>query len=173
MPTVTAKLRYLAIAPKKVRLAANVIKGMAVERAEAELKARPKRASRHLAKLLHSAVANAENTKHLSKRSLIVKNVLVDPGPSLKRILPRAMGRATPIWKRTSHVTLILESVEPEKAYEERKAEAEIKEKAEGILRRRSPEEEKPKFIPKKEAAAAKRELRKGFVQRIFRRKAI
>ena len=70
---------------------------------------RPQRSSGPLLKLLRSAVANAKNNNKLSEAKLAVKNIRVDQGPVLKRFLPRAQGRATPILKRTSHVTLVLE----------------------------------------------------------------
>lgn len=175
MIEVRAKLKYLRIAPKKVRPVANVIKHMSVERAEAELGARSKRASGPMLKLLRSAVANAKNVYHLDKSSLSVKNVLVDPGPSLKRILPRAHGKADPILKRMSHVTIILASkeVKAQMAEKVRLPESEAGkvspvEAEEGILKK---PEAHPKIASKMDDKRAKG--RRGFTQRVFRRKAI
>lgn len=117
MKTQVAKLNYLRIAPRKVRLVANLIKGMQVSEAEAQLLVNPKRASESVLKLLRSAVSNAKNNK-LAVEKLVVKEVRVDEGPVLKRWMPRAQGRATPIHKKSSHITLIL--AEAEKAVKSR-----------------------------------------------------
>ena len=115
--TQTAKLNYLRIAPRKVRLVATVIKGMSVNEAEAQLLVNPKRASEAVLKLLRSAVANAKN-KQMETEKLIVKEIKVDEGPMLKRWMPRAQGRATPIHKKSSHITMVL--AESEKAKKSR-----------------------------------------------------
>lgn len=175
-----AKLRYLSIAPKKVRRIANLLKGMSVIRAESELRARPQRASEPIRKLLHSAIANAEHNLHLEKSKLYISKITVDAGPSLKRMLPRAFGRATPLWKRSSHVTMVLstreisgkeaeEAIQAPQAviFEEKKREPEIAAKAE--------KQEKPKV--KRAVREFKKEIkpsaRGGFARRFFRRKAI
>lgn len=103
-----AKLRYLKIAPRKVRLVINLIRGKDIERARNELKFSSKRAAKPLLKLLESAIANAENNFDLKKENLYIKKITADEGPKLKRWRPRAYGRATQILKRSSHVTLIL-----------------------------------------------------------------
>ncbi len=102
------ELNYLMITPRKVRLIANTIKGMSVAEAEAQLILRPQRASAALLKLLRSAVANAKNNQQIGSEKLKVARIWVDPAPVIKRSLPRSQGRATPILKRMSHVTLIL-----------------------------------------------------------------
>ena len=104
-----AKLRHLRISPRKVRLIANLIKGLTVRQAEIQLKFSTKRSASSMLKLLKSAIANAENDGKASKENLFVSNVTVDKGPTLKRWRPRAMGRASSIMKRTSHVTLTLD----------------------------------------------------------------
>ncbi len=106
---IKAKLRHLRISPRKVRLVANLIKGLTIEEAERQLKFLTKRAALPILKLLNSAVANAENNNKLTKENLYISNIVVDVGPSLKRWRPRAMGRAFPILKRTSHITLTLD----------------------------------------------------------------
>jgi len=105
---ITAKLRYLRISPRKVRLVTNLIKGLSVIEAEGQLKFLTKKATKPVLKLLGSAVANAKNSTNIDKENLYVSNVIVGNGPTLKRWRPRAMGRASSIMKRTSHITLIL-----------------------------------------------------------------
>lgn len=104
-----AQLNYLHIAPRKVRLVANLIKGMAVNRAEFELGHLTKRSARSFEKLLRSAVANAKHNFHISGNGLYIKEIKVCQGPMLKRFTPRAFGRASPIRKRMSHIVLTLE----------------------------------------------------------------
>jgi large subunit ribosomal protein L22 len=106
---------------------ADLIRGLTVEEAERQLRFLTKRAAKPLLKLLNSAVANAENTFSLAKEKLYIAKILVDPGPTLKRWMPRAMGRATPIMKRTSHVTIVLDSKEALPLKKEAKEKAEEK----------------------------------------------
>lgn len=103
-----AILRYARISPRKVSIVLDLIRGKDVEMAKAILKNTPKSASEYLIKLLDSAVANAENNFNMSKDALYVSECYVCPGPTLKRIMPRARGSADRILKRTSHVTLIV-----------------------------------------------------------------
>lgn len=105
---IKAHLRYLRMAPRKVRLAAGAIKGKSAEEAEAVLEFLPKIAARALNKLLKSAIANARHNFNIEKENLVVKNITVDKGPTLKRFMPRARGMASPIRKRESHVTIVL-----------------------------------------------------------------
>lgn len=109
--TQKAQLNYLMIAPRKVRLIANTLKGMSVIDAQAQLLLRPQRAADALAKLLKSAIAGAVNNQQMNPSSLKVVNIWVDSAPVLKRSLPRAQGRATSIFKRMSHVTIELGEV--------------------------------------------------------------
>ncbi len=104
----TATLRYLRMAPRKVRLVADVIRGLSVNEAEAQLVMQRKRAAKPLLKLLRSAMANAKNNSKVSLEGLYVEAIKVDGGPMLKRFLPRARGSASPIQKKMSHVTLTL-----------------------------------------------------------------
>ncbi len=108
-----AKLNYLKIAPRKVRLIANLLKKRSAIEAEAELLYRPQRAAKPLLKLLRSAISNAAS-KDLKKEKLFVSDIRVDQGPILKRWMPRAQGRATPIHKKMSHIILVLEEKEGE-----------------------------------------------------------
>ena len=106
---ITAKLKNLRISPRKVRLVTNLIKGMDTENALVQLSNAVKGSSRAVEKLLRSAISNAENNFGLDKNNLLVSDVQVGEGPILKRWLPRAHGRATPLMKRTSNVYLVLD----------------------------------------------------------------
>jgi large subunit ribosomal protein L22 len=103
-----AVTKYLRIAPNKARLVADLIRGKRVGEALTVLRFTPKKGARFINKTLQSALASAENIKKMDIDKLIVKQIYVDKGPVLKRWQPRAMGRATPILKRTSHVTVVL-----------------------------------------------------------------
>ena len=105
---VTAKLRFLRMGPRKVRLIVDMIRGKKVTRALDLLSVMPKRAARPVLKLLNSAVANAKHNYSLAVEDLKVAQVYVDGGPVLKRWMPKAHGRATPIRERTSHINLVL-----------------------------------------------------------------
>lgn len=109
---VIAKLRFLRAGPRKVRLVTDLIKGRSVKKAQDILSLTNKKAARPVLKLLNSAVANAKNNFKLDENNLKVQNIMVDGGPVLKRWMPKAQGRATPIRERTSHITIILTSVE-------------------------------------------------------------
>lgn len=102
-------VRYLRISPRKLRLVADLVRGKQVEHALHILNFTPKRGARFLAKALRSAVANAEQRdSRVDVDALVVSTVKVDGGPTLKRSLPRAHGRATLIRKRTSHLTIVV-----------------------------------------------------------------
>ena len=101
-----AYLKYARISPRKVKIVLDLIRGKDVATAMALLKNTPKSASEYLIKLLNSAIANAEHNFSMDTSKLYVSECFVCPGPILKRIMPRAQGRAYRINKRTSHVTL-------------------------------------------------------------------
>ena len=107
-----AYLRHLRIAPRKVQIVLDLIRTQPADKAMAILKHTPKSASEPLQKLLKSAMANAENNHNMDKNSLYVAECFVCPGPTLKRIRPRAQGRAFHVLKRTSHVTMVLKEKE-------------------------------------------------------------
>ncbi|MDN7243759.1 MULTISPECIES: 50S ribosomal protein L22 [Planococcaceae] len=103
-----AVARTVRIAPRKVRLVVDLIRGKQIGEAVAILNHTPKAASIVVEKLLKSAAANAEHNYEMNLDNLIVSEVFVDEGPTLKRFRPRAMGRASAINKRTSHITLVV-----------------------------------------------------------------
>jgi ribosomal protein L22 len=111
-PVVKAKARYVRIAPRKARLIADQVRGMHIEKARALLQFSPRGAAHDIHKLINSAAANAENNHDLIGDEMRVASITVDEGPTLRRFRPRAMGRATPINKRTSHIAVALTPVE-------------------------------------------------------------
>jgi large subunit ribosomal protein L22 len=106
---IIARARMIRISPRKVRLIGELIKKKNINDASGLLTYMPQKASDILKKLLDSAVANAKQRKYVDIDNLFVKNVIVDGGPVMKRFLPRAMGRATKVRKRMSHITMILD----------------------------------------------------------------
>lgn len=110
MGTVEARAvaRYVRISPRKARQVTELIKGKSVQEALTVLRFTPKAASSIVEKVLRSAAANAENNHDMDVNALYVKNSYVDEGPTMKRYLPRARGRADRIRKRTSHITVVL-----------------------------------------------------------------
>jgi len=105
---VRASSRYVRIAPRKARLIADQVRGMQIEKARALLQFSPRGAAHDIAKLIESAAANAENNHDLVADEMRVAEITVDEGPTLRRFRPRALGRATPINKRTSHIAVAL-----------------------------------------------------------------
>ncbi len=103
-----AVARYVRIAPRKVRVVINLIRGKPVDEAMAILRHVPKAASEVLAKLVKSAAANAENNHDMNRKALYISEAYVDQGPTLKRWHPRQRGQAFPILKRTSHITVVV-----------------------------------------------------------------
>ena len=100
--------RYVRTAPRKARLVMDHIRGKRVEHAQAILEHAPRAVSSDILKLLNSAIANAESAYELGADELTVRRAYVDEGPTIKRFRPRALGRATKIAKRTSHMTIEL-----------------------------------------------------------------
>lgn len=106
---VQAKARFIRVSPRKVRLSADLVRGKKVQKALTDLAFCQKTSSKIITKLLKSALANADQLGSIDIDSLFVKRIFVDQGPTIKRFRPRAMGRATRIRKRTSHITVILD----------------------------------------------------------------
>ena len=107
-----AELKYARISPRKVGFVLDLIRNQPADKAMAILKNTNKIACEHLVKLLKSAVANAEHNFNMDAGNLYVSECFVCPGPTLKRVQPRAQGRAFQILKRTSHVTLVVKEKE-------------------------------------------------------------
>jgi large subunit ribosomal protein L22 len=184
---IKATLNNFRMAPRKVRLAANLIKNMPVAQARAQLMFLVRKPAPFLLKLLNSAAANAKNNFNIKEENLFVKSILVEGGPTLKRWLPRAQGRATPLRKRTCSVKLFLAELKPsaKKAKKTKKPEVVkegefLPEPIDGSGER--PEEQraglKPKIVSKgfsplgQEKKHAPRQSM-GNLKKIFRRKSI
>jgi large subunit ribosomal protein L22 len=105
---VRASSRYVRVAPRKARLVADQIRGLHIDRARALLQFSPRGAAQDIGKLIESAASNAENNHDLVADEMRVAEITVDEGPTLRRFRPRALGRATPINKRTSHIAVAL-----------------------------------------------------------------
>ncbi|HKM39323.1 MAG TPA: 50S ribosomal protein L22 [bacterium] len=103
-----AVARYVRIAPRKVRVVLDLVRGKSVQEAMGILRFIPKRGAGIIEKLLQSAMANAENNLDLNPMELYVTRAFADEGPTLKRYRPRARGQAYPILKRTSHITVVV-----------------------------------------------------------------
>jgi large subunit ribosomal protein L22 len=154
---VTAKLNYLHIAPRKVRLMADLIRKKTVKEAEAILNFTPKRAAMPLIKLIKSAVSNAKNTLGLDESNLYISKITVDEGPKMKKWMPRARGSPSQIQKKNSHITLFLDEIEkgktrvqkiqePTVAEEEKKPEKVIKDMPKPQIPRTETTTKKPRF---------------------------
>lgn len=183
--TAIAKLKYLHSTPRKTRAVADLIRGLSVNEAEAQLSLTARRAGVPLRKLLRSAVANAKQTLKKEPAELYVKEIRVDMGPRLKRWTPRARGAVNLIEKKMSHVTLVLgvaaqplvpRFVFPEKPKKkkkdvhERTRAHETREKEKGKPAGEAPRGEEKKKAKEEPWRGGKR---KGFLGRMFRRKAV
>lgn len=174
---VKAKLKYLRIAPRKVRLVADLVRGKSVEEAQTILDFSIKRAATPLGKLLKSAIANAKSTSGLEGSNLYISKITVDEGPKLKRWRARSRGQAFEIQKKTSHINLVLSEIEGKtkktKKTKAKKAKvdkvkpvkAEKLEKAEEVKPK-----EKPKFRPRRETKRPETATQR--VRKMFRRKS-
>jgi large subunit ribosomal protein L22 len=105
-----AVVRHVRMSPRKMRIVANMVRGKRVDQAMNLLRLTPKKAAFVIRKLLVSAVANAEHQGEQDVDALLVKECSIDNGPILKRWMPRAMGRANRVQRRTSHVTIVVQN---------------------------------------------------------------
>jgi len=187
---VTATLNNLRIAPRKVRLVTDLIRGLDVADAQSQLDSTVKGGVRPIQKLLASAISNGENNFGIDRDNMYVQEISVDAGSTLKRWMPKAYGRAGQILKRTSKIEITLEErVEgkgrksPEQLEKERKARMEERKKTEKAAQERMKAEEKTEAEDKKEAVSGKKEKtvekgkkvekKGGLTSRIFRRKSM
>ncbi len=160
------QLRYLRIAPRKVRIVADVLRGMPSNEAEARLLMMRQRASKPLLKLLRSGLAGAKE-KRLDMERLFVKEIRVDQGPMLHRYMPRARGGMSEIQKKMSHVILILDENPNQKPGKFSIPVREKKKRVEGERRSR-----RPKAAGKEESPEAEPKKQPGFLKRRFGRKS-
>lgn len=186
---IIAKLKYLHIAPRKVRLVADLIRGKSVEEAQEILNFTPHRASRPLLKLLKSSMANAKNSLQIETENLYISKIFVDEGPKLKRWHAQSRGRAAEIQKKSSHISLELSEYEKKKFRKTKRVEKKVmgkkkeksaftsafvktladKESTAGKGEKEIPKKEKQKPIIKKEKHRPKI---KQTMKRVFRRKS-
>ena len=189
---VKAKAKHMKMSARKIRLVIDVVRGLGVNEALDQLKFINKWAAKPVAKLINSAVANAENNFELDKNNLYIKEIKADEGPTLDRWMPKAHGRATPIRKRTSHISLMLAEVKDsgERQAKKGKIAAPVKlesrpKEIEGIKIEKKQEEKAEDAIKEKGKVIEdiRREGRrghapieggghKGFVAKMFRRKS-
>lgn len=178
---IKAKIKHLRIAPRKVRLVANLIRGMNIDEAEIQLKFYSKKSAISLLKLLNSAIANAENNFNLEKKALFIKEIFVNEGPPFKRWRPASRGRANQIIKRTSHIELTLGVKKGFKAKKDiketipiRKDSLKSKEKVENIKPEKEKEERKiEKKVSKKDLKKIDKKINsKNILKKVFRRKS-
>lgn len=162
---IKVKLRYLKIAPRKVRLAADVVRGESVVRAKSLLTFMVKKPSEPLLKLLNSGIAAAKNEYGIEESKLYISEIKVDEAPKIKRWMPRARGSAAPIQKKSSHITLVLSGGEPVKKKKSKVAKVtKVTEVKEGVVK---------KGNWKDKDDSIKSHTDKSLGKKIFRRKSI
>lgn len=167
---ITVKLRYLRIAPRKVRLVAGLIRGKTIEEAQNILNFTQKRAALPFLKILNQAMSNAKNNLNLDEKNLYISKILVDESPKLKRVMPRGRGHADEIQRKSSHIIMVFDEIvkkpkqikKPEKII---KAEKIVETKEEEKIEKTS-RVEKPNFRPEKTIQKTKE---RG-IRRLFRR---
>jgi large subunit ribosomal protein L22 len=197
---VKATLNNLRMTPRKVRLVTSLVAGMDAKAAQSQLRFMNKKAADIILRLLNSGLANAKHNFNLDENNFYILRLEVEAGPSLKRWLPRAMGRATPILKRTCSINLILEEKTPSKQPEkgakkkakeqkkEQKLEKETvveekpmieKEETISVVSEPAQEQRKPAFVAKPYGASEQSKKRFfsrqtfGNIKKVFRRKSI
>lgn len=190
---VKAKAKHIKMSPRKVRLVVDAVRGMKTDKALEQLSFINKLATKPIEKLLKSAIANAENNFELDKDNLFIKEIRVDEGVTLKRWMPRAHGRATPIRKRMSHISLVLGEIKDsgQKEAKKQKIEEPIKigeqpVQDKNIENKKEEDKEQPVkkenksevdiIDPRGEGSGGHTKIEggkgKGFANKIFRRKA-
>ncbi len=198
---IKANAKYVRMSPRKVRLVVDAVRGMEVGKALDQLRFIKKLAAKPVVKLINSAIANAVNNFELDKDNLYVKEIRVDDGPTAHRWMPRAYGRATPIRKRSSHISVVLAEIKDSgvKEPKKQKIEAPVKlasEEGEKAIKQESKKTEKSekdgeaKKITKEAAAEKGKKIvdprmegrgghakiegksHKGFADKVFRRKS-
>lgn len=168
---ITAKLRNLRIAPRKVSLVADLIRGKSAEEAQAILNFTIKKAAVPMLKLLDSALANAKNNLQLDSVNLYISRITVDGGAKLKRWRSRARGTANEIQKKTSHINLVLDEIlKSKRSKKPKKIEGEAISREEKVEKIKG--EEKPKLKPETKPHMPKTEKASSLGRRIFRRKS-
>jgi large subunit ribosomal protein L22 len=173
---VKASLNNLRVSPRKVRLLADLVRGLNVNKALNQLNFSNKRAKTPLMKLLNSAIANAEHTFNFKKDNLRIKTITVDEDKTLKRWMPRAYGRATTVRKRGSKVNVILEEIQSSGKTEARKEKLEkpvnISDLGKATEKSNKKEDKKDNINKKNNRGKMDKGDKKGLSPKMFRRKA-
>jgi len=175
---IKAQLKFLKISPRKVRAVLDQVRYLSIAQIEAQLLISKKRAAKPILKLFLSALANAQNSYSFRKEDLLLKRIEANEGPTLHRWFPRAFGRAAPIRKRSTHLTIILEPKKGAAPIKKTSGRQETKkEKVEEIKKITDYEKDKKinkqKTENKKEKSERSKGPRKGFMKKIFSRKSI
>ncbi len=170
--SVKVKIKYLRIAPRKVRLVADMIRGEEVRKAKSLLNFAVKKPTLPVLKLLNSGTADAKANFDWEESNLYIKEITVDEGPKLKRWMPRARGVASPIQKKVSHVTIILDQIE-EKGKVAKKKKSKVQAKKVDSLEEVKTEIASDKKKASKEIDTKMKSSGKETQPKIFRRKSI
>lgn len=182
---VKANLKHLRISPRKARLVVSLVRGLEVNKAVNQLKFLNKKSAKPVLKLLNSAIANAVNNYDLDKNNLIIKEIRVEDGKTLKRWMPRAYGRATVIRKRMCHIYIVLSEIVASGKKEAKKLKVEAPVKLEDLGKKSKTDKQKDKTdkndINKKENIDKEEKIvddkinksgNKNFASKVFRRKS-
>ena len=173
-----AQARYVRVTPMKARRVVNMIRGMSALEAQAVLRYAEQGASEPVGKLLKSAMSNASNNLNIDPSNMYIAEAFVDEGPTMKRIRPRAQGRAYRIDKRTSHITLILEEQgtparqKPGRRSQKPRVKEEVKAKLAAAPKLEVATEEKAAASPAKKAPAKKASAKKAPAKKAVAKKA-
>ncbi len=173
---VNARLKHLRVAPRKVRLVADVIRNKKAEEAQNILSFTVRKAAKPMLDLVNSALANAQNNFQLDSKNLYISKIMVGEGPKLKRWKPRARGQAGAIQKKTSHITLVLDEVRAKSEKKKSKEKPEVVKRPGTDIKdaiKEPPKEKKKKEFKKQDKGFKKPKQASGAGPRIFRRKSI
>src|SRR5689334_12585298 len=162
LPGARAIARHVRVSPMKARRVVNLVRGLPAREALTVLQFAPQSASEPVYKVLASAIANAENNERLDPDSLLVAEAYVDEGPTLKRFRPRAQGRAYRIRKRTSHITIVVESVPASQARAAKAGVAKATKAAKAVAAEPDETDEVEESAPAKKTAAKKAPAKKA-----------
>lgn len=173
---ISAKVRHLHASPQKCRLVIDLIRGMEVKKAGYQLKNLNKKAALSVLKLLNSAVSSAEHNHGMEKDNLYISKIFADEGTKMKRWRPRAFGRAYPIIRRTSHITLVLD----EKVVGKKKTSKKVSKVKKDDLKKETIREKLDQKRKDKEKKYEKRDIKenkslktRGVFKKMFRRKSV
>lgn len=171
---IKVKAKHIKISPRKVRLVANLIRGLQSGKALSQLQFLNKKSVEPITKLLNSAIAAAEHNYELDKNNLFIKEIRVDEGVTMKRWMPRAHGRATPLKKKSSHINLTLGEIKDSGVVEAKKQTLEKPMNLEEAARQIEKKGQKDKDSKSESSSQEKLKTapKKGFAGKFFQRKS-